>query len=379
MGNWLPRIIKRKPAQSDLIAGEVGQGASGVAIGKYILQIGTIQIPLWAVVVVTLAAIAIAVFAGFNALSNRSRLGKLMETVSATPTPTPIPKMQGTFNVAVAQFRVEGQGEGMDTAERLVQDFANQVESIAGELEDSFGKIEVRLPTATGKIEGEDEQARPAIARVLARQIGADVVVYGVVKVDGDKATIQPEFYINDSVNDGLVEAWEITGQYEMGSTLTVEQLRNFDLREKTSQQLVDRFHALASIIRGLSAFVIGDYETANTRFSDALNENAWDSREVLYVMIGSSLVNEGLLREDPSLYAAGETYYRKAIEANDKYSRAYVGLASVLYERARSSARRAATLRMLPPIGWRRPPGCTRRRSTRTRITRLLLRSSRR
>ena len=341
MSNWLPKFVKRstETRQGDVIAAEVGEDARGVAVGKYILQIGTLAIPLWAVITVVVAAVAAVAFAGFNAFSTKAKLGQIAETVSATPTPTPRPKMEGEFNVAIAQFRVEGQGEGLDTAERLVQDFANQVEAVAGELKDALGEIEVRLPGETGSIAGEDVQARAAGARALAREIGADIVVYGVVAVDGDRATIAPEFYINDSVCDGLVEAWEITGQYEMGHALTVERLRNRDLRQQTAQQLGDRFQALASIIRGLSAFVAGNYPTAGDRFRDALAENAWDNREVLYGLLGSTSVNQGLLKEDPTLYAEGEGYYRQAIESNRAYARAYVGLAGVLYERARTSA----------------------------------------
>jgi tetratricopeptide (TPR) repeat protein len=84
---------------------------------------------------------------------------------------------------------------------------------------------------------------------------------------------------------------------------------------------------------------VVGHYPTARECFREARASNALNTPELLDVMIGNTFINEGLLTEEPSLYAESEDSYKMAIKANGEYSRAHVGLAGVLYERARTSA----------------------------------------
>jgi tetratricopeptide (TPR) repeat protein len=66
--------------------------------------------------------------------------------------------------------------------------------------------------------------------------------------------------------------------------------------------------------------------------------------------MRGNALLNQGLMKKDPSFFTDAEGYYRKATEANSKYSRAYVGLATVLYERARSEGDASHDYGKVPP-----------------------------
>ncbi|HMN27662.1 MAG TPA: hypothetical protein PKE45_05850, partial [Caldilineaceae bacterium] len=133
------------------------------------------------------------------------------------PTPTPIPPMTGDFNVAVAQFEVTGDGPGLDAAQNLALGFANSVDQVIDELIDNLGVIQILPPQVTGLITGTSINERTEQASTLAQALHADVVIYGTVAVDGDQASIQPEFYLNSSRNDGLIEADEITGQYKMG------------------------------------------------------------------------------------------------------------------------------------------------------------------
>ncbi|MEZ4615554.1 MAG: hypothetical protein R2867_08575 [Caldilineaceae bacterium] len=93
-------------------------------------------------------------------------------------------------------------------------------------------------------------------------------MIYGLVEVSGTTATLIPEFYINQSSNVGLAQAWEITGQYEMGSALPVPDVNNRRERAKVAETLQARFRALTHIIEGLAAYVGGDYADAEVEFS---------------------------------------------------------------------------------------------------------------
>ncbi len=91
----------------------------GVAVGKYIVQIGTLKIPLWAIVAVIVGTAVIAALSVYGVLNSRAQYKSIIQTVSATPTPTPMPKMEGSFNVAVAEFRVEGQDLAIEDHSRI--------------------------------------------------------------------------------------------------------------------------------------------------------------------------------------------------------------------------------------------------------------------
>lgn len=338
--NWLPQLVKwgRATAEGDVIAADVGERAQGVAVGKYIVQIGSLKIPMWAILLSLVFLAATVVVSVYDFTRNRSsensqseQMDMLFDQVSATETPTPMPKMTGSFNVAVAEFSTQGEGDGLEGAQRLVQDFANAIELNMDELGGGERKFDFRPPREIGSIPGADSVERATNARTLADKIGADIVIYGVVEVHGVRATIRPEFYINDSVNDGLVEAWEITGQYEMGSPLPVERVVNDGLRSEAADTLLARFRSLKSIIDGLAAYVIGRYEVAEERFAEATQQGTWNNREVLYVMLGNARIEQDSFQK-------AEDYYRQALGENDHYSRAYIGLANVLYEQARSS-----------------------------------------
>ena len=133
--NWLRRQAQHGRAKEtgDTIAAQVGEGAQNVAVGKNIIQIGSIQVPRWlAFAVLGLLAIGVVVggvtsYIGSNTQKDTQAALTILQSTStptatptvtptplptSTPTPTPTPqRMNGDFNLVVGQFgQTDSQG-----------------------------------------------------------------------------------------------------------------------------------------------------------------------------------------------------------------------------------------------------------------------------
>lgn len=232
-----------------------------------------------------------------------------------------VPMPDGKFNIAIAQFQVEGTGEGLEDAKGLAQGFANTIEQEIDELSDSFGdRIQIRYLNEVGPITGKTEVERTKNAKDLADTINANIIIYGTIELNGLVATIKPEFYVR--VSD-FSSAGEVTGQYRMGEELILEKVDNKSLRDDVENITRERFRALLFIIDGLSDYVVGKYEEAESKFNQALGINAWKNPDVMYVLLG----NVALRQRDWNL---AKDRYTNAQNINPDYARAYVGLGSV-------------------------------------------------
>ena len=90
-----PQTPPRPPdPAADRISVQVGEGASHVAAGKNIIQIGSLTVPRWAVLCIVAALVLIVVGVGFGAWYNqRTSAGTeaVATIISSPPTPTPLP------------------------------------------------------------------------------------------------------------------------------------------------------------------------------------------------------------------------------------------------------------------------------------------------
>src|SRR5690349_11261915 len=86
--SWLRRLLPRR-AQGDVVAATVGEGARNVTVGKNIVQIGTLIVPL-----PFLASMIVVLLSGIGLIT--WQLGQIFDTGVA--------RMPGTFNVAIADF-----------------------------------------------------------------------------------------------------------------------------------------------------------------------------------------------------------------------------------------------------------------------------------
>jgi tetratricopeptide (TPR) repeat protein len=313
-----------QPESDNIQTGDI-KGGKGIAIGRYAQAVvieGDLAIYVMdkqVAVIPPLALIAIGVITAGVVFLVVTQVANLWAAFVPA-------KMTGDFNVAVAQFQVVGQGEGLDDAEDLAQSIANaidrEMQGLASEMEQT---IEVRPPRETGAIKGGTEEERAEAADALAEQINADVVVYGVVEVNGIAATVKPEFYVR---SDDFAAAAEVTGQYRMGSPTSVDKVDNMARKREIGDILAERSRALTFIIYGMADFVIGQYEAAEANFEQALRVKAWDNPDVVHVLLGNAALKQ-------RNWTKAEAYYWQALEVNPNYARAYAGLGGVFYHQA--------------------------------------------
>ena len=99
--SWLSRVLRPflgRKERGDVIAANVEEGARGIAIGKNIVQIGAVVIPTFTIPILALLLL-IAPGLTFLGWQQLSRPTQIRPTEVLGPT-----KMQGIYNIAVAQF-----------------------------------------------------------------------------------------------------------------------------------------------------------------------------------------------------------------------------------------------------------------------------------
>ena len=77
--------------RGDTIQASVGKEAQFVVVGKNVIQIGRVQVPIWLAAVSALAIVAGAGALIYTAVIADSRLGSIEQRVQATDTPAPTP------------------------------------------------------------------------------------------------------------------------------------------------------------------------------------------------------------------------------------------------------------------------------------------------
>jgi tetratricopeptide (TPR) repeat protein len=244
-------------------------------------------------------------------------------------------QMDGQWNVAVAGFTDVGD-ESIERSdvERISKAFYDGLNSDMVELGDSAEiNIQVWGPDRAGTIRGDTPEDRADNAEKLAKNIRADMVIYGTVQSSGDSYQVQPEFYVNIENN---YELREVSGQYAFGDELpiigsSVDSGSSHLLGFKFSS----RSKALALITWGLANYSIHQYEDALALFELASKEDYWkdskEGREVIYHFQGNAAAGAFLLDR-------AEEAYQAALEIEPKYARAYAGLASNSYLRSLES-----------------------------------------
>ncbi len=320
------------PKQSgDVIVGTVGEHAQGVAVGKNIIQIGTLVIPTIPVLAVLGLLLVAAVALGSQLLGPA--------------------KMTGLFNVAVAEFgQVDAAGhvrpsdDGKRLSEWVFNGLRQEFDSLPLDVRQQFqpqvwhDSLPITQKRASiGVIPGDTEAERAAAAEQLARSIGADVVIYGNLSGAANPASFVPEFYVAPLRG----EAEQIVGPYGLGAPIPVQLPINLSEDRQAARalnlKLSVRTSALSRLTIGLMYDLGGSTEQALTIFDGMEGESDWNEREgkeILYYFIG----RENLFLEHDQ---EAQQAFERAVEINPNYARAHIGLGSVYYYRAQ---------RTLPP-----------------------------
>jgi tetratricopeptide (TPR) repeat protein len=190
--------------------------------------------------------------------------------------------------------------------------------------------VEIWGPEQTGRVSGATAEERSAAAEEVARDIGANIVVYGYLERDEDgQVSINPEFFVNTT---GFEFAQEVTGPHQMGSALTAAAgLDDPVIGAAVNRQLNARALALSHFTIGLIYFSMEDFTAAQTAFEQALAVPNWseeEGKEVLYLFRGNTALNLGE-------FAAAHEWFGRALAANKGYARALVGDGLTYYQEA--------------------------------------------
>jgi hypothetical protein len=209
-------------------------------------------------------------------------IAQQVRTASTTPTRM----LGGGTRVAIgALFAADPQRRDVDNgrAEDLSQALYSALnERTSGGVNEAAG--ETWPPSWTGLIDG------AVRADQRAREIDADIVVYGSVHVGEDSTTVRPKFYISGRVLGAELDA--LAGEYELGAEIVSlgDFTRNSATFEDLKQRLVGRTDSLQQLLVGVAQYQRKDFAAAAAAFRKAEDQPAWEGRqgrELLYLFSG--------------------------------------------------------------------------------------------
>lgn len=362
--NWLKRLLQRMGG--DLIAGQVGEGARNVIIGKNIIQIGAILIPTYLIVilgvfVLFLVIIGIVNLVNIGKTAQRSAEAVAILSFTATPTPvptftsTPIPMStatplrmpEGAFNIAIAELEIIGLNGNsvIDPAMR------QQAHARAAEISRYFqGQAQTLGASLHRSVEiwGPDRYPIPVVANeegavLVATQLNATVLLYGNFAIErANRWQFSPQFYINHQVAD---HAKELVGPYALGSQIPYD-ADDFFSPSELNDAMRSRLETLMQILLAVGALYDDPprYNHAAKMLDTFLEQSDWaqerdGGQEILYFFLGRARLGEAHRATDRTLMMSyldqALAAFDQAIVLNSNYARAYNGRGSVYYERA--------------------------------------------
>ena len=241
--------------------------------------------------------------------------------------------MTGDLRIAVAEFLELNPGGGASpAASALATSFSDELVRELEPFADTGFLISTRSPAETGRVEGTTREARAAAAAELARKHNANLLVYGVLDAGGSGTGLAPEFYLSEAA---LTDAEELAGDHELGRRVTtVGGLDNPVASLRLREQLLARTRAMAEFVIGLGYALQSDHAAALSHFQAAEASPGWDDgdgKEVLYLFIGNAAQKAKDLDRAESAYA-------RAVAINPQYGRGRLGVAEVMFQRARGS-----------------------------------------
>jgi tetratricopeptide (TPR) repeat protein len=337
-----PRKRTRAPAPAgDQISASIGENVKGVAVGKNIFQstviIGTLKVPVAPFLVLIVLVVALGLFFGLRLLGPDH--------------------MTGSFNLAVADFgqvdasgKVTASDRGKQISQRLYEGLKIELDSLSPAdranfqpqvWQDSLDVTQKRV--SIGLIPGDTPQARETAACALAKQINANVVIYGNLPPDGSTTPFIPEFALCD--NTALrVDADELVGAHQLIDGLPAQLLSQMgrpdtDLAVNIKLNSWTGALALFSIgimydLQGQSNLALGVFQQARQQ----LNSSAGSGGEVLFFFIGReelTLASPTVSPESATHLANAQAAFEQALKINPAYARAHIGLGGVFYSRA--------------------------------------------
>jgi tetratricopeptide (TPR) repeat protein len=363
---WLEHLLRhfigKRPG--DTVAANIGEGARDVVVGKNIIQIGTLKIPIWILGVIALSVVIGAIAVVYVAISTpeiAQTIQEVQELAQATPTPVPAPTVtptptpapiEGDFKIAIAK-PVPLEKVNDPQVDEQISEFQNwYLNELETQIQRTFDEnyqtdqgIILGIRTVPTTVDNLD--ARHQYYADYAQQIKADVVLYGVLDLGPLSAEFSPEFYVAPD----YIGAAEITGPDAFGKAIEIPLSRSNMAWKVALDPLRTRIAALSAFMTGLAYFDLGEYDLSRKQFEklDEDESNGWATEKgktFLYLWLGTTHFfkaleqrNSGLDPEVVRCLASGEDVtdsecarqsYERAI--NDR-PRAHIGLGNYWLE----------------------------------------------
>jgi tetratricopeptide (TPR) repeat protein len=339
--------------QGDVIVANVvvdkeSKVALDVTVGKNIIKIGKIVIPIWMFMV----ALALPFL-----LSG----GAYWAFV-----PAKMPNNAAQFNVAVATFGElrNGRVETSDTATLLSQWVAEGLTQEKPVYEEAFGNpIEVWHDglsplvkrTTIGMIEGSNQQIRQGNAEERAFDLNANVLIYGVLETQSNgREALTIEFYVKPDLSlpiearfghERMGDPIVLPATFDPTNTGTGDSAVVWETVNNRGRALAWIARALDRERRGLRSEMIAVIERAE----DAANSTEtgrlrWPEqgagKEVIYTLKGEAQLelahtDRDCGEESQSRSDLAQAAFESAVASNDRYVLAHIGLGYVAHYRA--------------------------------------------
>lgn len=260
-----------------------------------------------------------------------------------------IPMPANDFNIAVAPFTAQATEA---TAPDLLQDLQRDGQSFAQSTAETLEASKAAIQAETGWTVNvawpdqlELEATDPAYLKQKARELNADILVYGVLRPSSGRFwEVEPRFYVGDRITGA--RAGEITGEEELGRPIRY-QPGNQSFERDVADALRLRLDVLAQLINGLAYYDRGDargYEQARQVFCSAANSlgqtnDDSNGAELLYLFCGHAnthlawQISETASDEEraKSLLEDGVAAYQNGLEVNPQHIRSRVSLGAAL------------------------------------------------
>jgi tetratricopeptide (TPR) repeat protein len=309
-----------------IVEQEITATGRGIAIGKLNIPI----VPLIAALGIGLAALLLIVF-----ISSRTQL----QVQQILPTPTPEKMSSGKFNVLVAEFgeqsadgKTQSTARGRELGQAVYDNLQLQRQEISRV--DIRSSVDVRFAEAAAtRVLVADEST----AEQAARNVGAQMVIYGVLDAQGD---FVPQFYVVPEARGQI--AGMSPGNFELG----VEPIRFGGGSDfKANVNLQSRASALFYIIMGMTYDFLGLTDQSLEVYREAGDQlKGWAERrqgkEVLYFLWGQAALfkqqqfdcraDQDTVADWRALNAEARRVFEQALRSNEAYSRAMLGLGDV-------------------------------------------------
>ena len=247
---------------------------------------------------------------------------------TATPSTAPVSSvlpMSGDYNVAVLPFsETTPSGAPQPSTEGTAL-----AESVYGQLQAELAAIEgfqvnLRGPAELPPLTADTSEARAQEALALAKDLDADVVLYGTLDRQAQRTTLQPELIVSPQQ---LGDTPELAGEHLLGSPI----VQNVDIdgnavgRQAMRQALVGRGRAVVDLLAGLAYLAFGDRTNVLVHFTDAAAASPEEGTPLFKLFEGNALGELGKLEEADEAYLAG-------LVADPHSPRLLLGRAEVAY-----------------------------------------------